>query len=161
MMSPYKLAKFTVIIFALMFTAKTIHAQSVFPELEKLGEPVVGYVTVHPVTRIDDCDLNFKQGTKLISSPDWFKTETWGGHFSCKERQILSRLAYLESTYRKDVCNARLKQYCGLFQIGNAARKECINNGKNTSDYHCALYHFRVNPNRFEAYSRNKFLFNI
>lgn len=126
-------------------------------------EPIetIGYVEMHPMVRIDECDLSFKQGKKIINAPEWFKNETWGGEFSCKERQILSRLAYLESTYRKDVCNARLTQYCGLFQIGNAARKECINNKKNGSDYQCALYHFRVNPNRFEAYTRNKYLFNL
>lgn len=156
MTSPYTIGKLTILMAATMLLVK--HVSAVTPE-QPTPEPVitVGYGEIHPVTRIDDCDLSFKQGKHIITPPQWFRDETWGGEFTCRERQVLSRLAYLESTYRKDVCNG---QYCGLLQIGRAARSECVANHRNTSDYTCALYHFNVNPNRFESYTRNRYLFN-
>lgn len=164
MMSPYNIGKFSAVIALILIIGRSLAVGATFKieaqEEALQPEITVGYVEVHPVVRIDDCNLNFQQGKKTIAAPQWFKDETWGGEWTCKERQVLSRLAYLESTYHKDVCNAKHKQYCGLFQIGNSARKECINNNRNTSDYACALYHFNVNPDRFEAYSRNKYLFN-
>lgn len=160
-LASFNLVFFSMVVLRFIFNLIPVEAATA-PNLgidEMVSEPVVGYGEIHPTVRVDDCDLSFKQGKKIIQAPRWFKDETWGGEFTCKERQVLSRLAYLESTFRKDVCNSKYKQYCGLFQIGHSARKECVNNNRNNSDYQCALYHFNVNPNRFEAYSRNKYLF--
>jgi len=76
--------------------------------------------------------------------------------FDCHTKQLLSTLAYFESTWREDVCDYKWGHYCGLYQIGAAARTECINNGRNDNDEDCALYHFEVNAyGRYESVQRH------
>lgn len=105
------------------------------------------------------CDLGFKSGKKLVAAPTWFTTEVKG--FSCREQKILSRLAFLESTYNRNAVNKHNKYATGLYQILPSSWDECKKNGKGGTDHLCALYHFNRNKARFEAYTRNTYLFNF
>jgi len=90
------------------------------------------------------------------NAPDWYVTELDSYGFHCDAKRLLNKVAFKESTWRKNVCDYKWGIHCGTYQIGPAARTDCINTGNNLSDHHCALYHLQVDAvRRFESIENN------
>lgn len=149
------------------FSIYTAQGVSVRVASEVVSTPVVSIPTVTQISSTETdktpqkspvkaCKIDFNTKVHIVP-PQWFKDEIRG--YSCKDQQVLSRLAFLESTYNRNAVNPRNKYAKGLYQILGSSWKECERNGKAHSDHECALYHYKVNHGRFEAYTRNKYLF--
>lgn len=98
------------------------------------------------------CDLGFNSNNDGWVEPNQLTLDSIAEHTDCTERQILMRLSHYESTQR-DICNEW--GFCGKYQIGAPAWSDC--HRMNIHDEsQCALYHYTINPHRFEAYTRNE-----
>jgi hypothetical protein len=103
------------------------------------------------------CDLSFVSNNDGYVQANNETLESIKNISNCHDKQILLRLSHYESTQ-----NARCNDlgYCGLYQIGNAAWSDCHNIGIYT-DAECAIYHYNINPNRFDSYTYNTNSFNF
>lgn len=106
------------------------------------------------------CDLSFtslKDGT-TVNAPDWFIARIKG--YSCREKKVLTRLAYYESNFNPEAVNG---WFYGLYQIGQGDTKDtCIRNGRYDSDEDCALFLYNYNKySQFETVATYADSFNF
>jgi hypothetical protein len=115
-----------------------------FEPISYVEPEIVEIVEVAPIVVEEVCNLSF-QSLKpadiykniVVTPPAEFSSNL--GHYSCKEQQILSRLAWYESEWKSDSVNIDNPYANGYYHILPTSREVCYNNGVQGYE-DCALW---------------------